>query len=249
MITELVARANAPLGPVGEFSAVGWYSLLAGAGALILLGAGAIAYFQQRRLEPRPPPTLIISRAERAQIRAELTDMARESARLTATARLAAAAAQQARTQREVADRALENAERAYDTAQSDYRSAATAALDRESPNGNGKVVDAGTEREIAQAALGAYRRGDITVEDLRRVWFTASGWDAGREQVEHDLLRRRSAELAARRAYHMAVTTARIARRAEEISEVAAKALQSEATAAAIELARAQRAERHRNL
>src|SRR5262249_3820023 len=59
--------------------------------------------------------------------------------------------------------------------------------------------------RDLSRAALTAYRRGDLSVEQLRDVLRHFSGWDSRREQHERQMLRRRAAERAAHRRYDMA--------------------------------------------
>ncbi len=89
-------------------------------------------------------------------------------------------------------------------------------------------------QRDISMAARAAYKRGDITVEELRAVWQTVEGWDQEREEREQELLRLRAEEKEAWRRYHVATHAERSARRAVELAEVAARALIEEATDAA---------------
>lgn len=89
-------------------------------------------------------------------------------------------------------------------------------------------------QRDISMAARAAYKRGDITVEELRAVWQTVEGWDQEREEREQELLGLRAEEKEAWRRYHVATHAERSARRAAELAEVAARALIEEATDAA---------------
>jgi hypothetical protein len=251
-------------GPTGHAPAIALWAALFACGCVILLGAAAIAWRQnpdrgRKRTEkpnrrPSPDPrhqpaiphqraprlrqaetsTVGATRKRRATLRAELTESAEEAARLGATARRAEAAAAKARHHTAEAQRALEDAERAYDAAQQAYERAAAEV-------GQLSKVDAPSagERELSRAALGAYRRGDITVEDLQRLWLGASGWDARHEDAEQMLLRLRAHQLEARRTYHMARSVVQQARRAEEVAEVAAKALADEVIQAEQEVAR----------
>jgi len=93
-----------------------------------------------------------------------------------------------------------------------------------------------GDVRDAARAAFAAYRRGDISVEQLRAVFQRFSGWDGGRERYEHELLRRRAAERAARRRYDAAAAAERRAYHRVDIAAVAARALADEAAQAAEE-------------
>jgi hypothetical protein len=96
-------------------------------------------------------------------------------------------------------------------------------------------AVEAG-RRDVARAALAAYRRGDITVEQLRAVYRRFSGWDVGQEHHEHELVRRRAAEREAHRRYHAAAVAERAAYAEADVAVVAAQALAEEAAASAEE-------------
>jgi hypothetical protein len=89
-------------------------------------------------------------------------------------------------------------------------------------------------QREISMAARHAFKRGEITIEELRAVWHKVDGWDQEREDRAHELLRLRAEEKEAWRVYHVAAHTERSARRAVELAEVAARTLIEEATDAA---------------
>jgi hypothetical protein len=207
-----------------------WGALFA-CGCAILLGAAALAWRQKRRegarAGVRPTGT------PRVRLRTELAEAAQEAVTLTATAQQAAVAAEQARCHSEHAQQALEVAERAYEAVQRAYELAAAHVAqlpDMQGGNPGG--------REVARAALAAYRRGDISVEDLRRVWLGASGWDARHEDAERKLLQLRARQLEVRRACYMASTVARLARQAEQVADVAAQALADEAMQAENEVA-----------
>lgn len=90
--------------------------------------------------------------------------------------------------------------------------------------------------REVQRAALGAYRRGDITIEQLRTVYARFSGADGGRERHEREVQRRHAAERAAHRGYVAAAEAERAAYRAADIAVVAAQALAEEAAESAEE-------------
>jgi hypothetical protein len=95
--------------------------------------------------------------------------------------------------------------------------------------------VDA-ERQEVARAALAAYRRGDISVEQLRAVYRQFSGWDGGQERREHELVRRRAAEREAHRRYHAAAVAERAAYADADVAVVAAQALAEEAAESAEE-------------
>jgi hypothetical protein len=90
--------------------------------------------------------------------------------------------------------------------------------------------------RDVARAALAAYRRGDLTVEQLRAVYRRCAGWDGGQERHEHEVVRRRAAEREAHKRYHAAALAERVAYADAEVAVVAAQALADEAAESAEE-------------
>jgi hypothetical protein len=102
---------------------------------------------------------------------------------------------------------------------------------------------------DVARAALAAYRRGGISVEQLRRILRHSSGWNHLHARHEREVLLRRAAEREARRRYHAAAAAERSAYQAVDVATVAARAWADEAAEAAEEarLARAYAAEYRR--
>ncbi|MEU7825100.1 hypothetical protein [Catellatospora sp. NPDC049133] len=98
--------------------------------------------------------------------------------------------------------------------------------------------VTASTEtlREVALAARAAYKRGDLTMEQLRAIWSKVDGWDQSRQDRSHELSRLRAQDAEAARLYHVAASRARNARRAAEVARVSSHALTQEAADAAYE-------------
>jgi hypothetical protein len=94
--------------------------------------------------------------------------------------------------------------------------------------------------RDVERAALAAYRRGDLSTEQLRAVYAKGSGGDADREQYEREVLRRRSAERDAYQRYAAAATEERRAYETADIAVIAAQALAEEAATATEEARRA---------
>jgi hypothetical protein len=90
--------------------------------------------------------------------------------------------------------------------------------------------------REVQRAALAAYRRGDLTTEQLRAVYARFSGSDSGRERHEREVQRRRATEQAAHRAYLSAAAAERAAYQEADVAVVAAQALAEEAAESAEE-------------
>jgi len=213
-----------------ENSGVAVWGALFACGCAILVGAAALAWWQKPSDEPKVP---VPRGSSRVRLQSELAEAARDAETLTATAQLANDAAIRARQQSEHAQHVLEVAERAYEDVGRAYEEAAANAA--RLPD-----VQASTQvgRDVMRAALYAFRRGDISVEDLHRVSLGVSGWDARHEVAEIELLRLRAQQLEARRAYNMAKTVARLARQAERVAEVAAEALADEAMQAENEVA-----------
>ncbi len=126
---------------------------------------------------------------ECATLRSECEQL-RERATQAATA--AAVAAQQAETaqaEHAVAARAAQDARRAHEALVREAAEIASeiAALERMGPTpGNEKL-----QQETSHAAFSAFRRGDISSEQLREVFRRAEGWTP-----EHDRLAKRSADL-----------------------------------------------------
>jgi hypothetical protein len=95
---------------------------------------------------------------------------------------------------------------------------------------------------DVARAALAAYRRGGLSVEQLRQILRHSTGWNQLHARHEREVLLRRAVERDARRRYHAAAAAERSAYQAVDVATVAARAWADEAAAAAEEarLARA---------
>lgn len=90
----------------------------------------------------------------------------------------------------------------------------------------------------MAEAALAAYRRGDLSGEQLWRVWGWGTGWDPVRAERERELLRARAAQREAHLRYRAAASRERAALAGLEVADVQARALAEEAATAADQLA-----------
>jgi hypothetical protein len=99
-----------------------------------------------------------------------------------------------------------------------------------------------GLRSEMARAALAAYRRGGISVEQLREVLRHSVGWDHVHARHDREVLLRRAAHREAHRRYSAATAAERSAYQAVDVARVAAQAWADEAAVAAEEarLARA---------
>jgi hypothetical protein len=89
-------------------------------------------------------------------------------------------------------------------------------------------------QKEISAAARAAYRRGEISVDELKAVWQRVGRWDDSQEDRSHLLSRLRAEEAEAWRRYHAAGFAERTAQRAMELAEAAARALTDDAAEAA---------------
>ncbi|NJC86140.1 hypothetical protein [Planosporangium mesophilum] len=87
---------------------------------------------------------------------------------------------------------------------------------------------------EVARAALAAYRRGGISVEQLRAVLRHTDGWTHVHARHEREVLLRRAAERAAHRRYTAAALAERSAYQAVDVADAAARAWADEAMDAA---------------
>jgi hypothetical protein len=91
-------------------------------------------------------------------------------------------------------------------------------------------------QAEVTRAARSAYRRGEITVDELQAVWHRVGGLDPEWARRAHQLAVVRAAGAAAWRRYELASLAERSARQAADIALVAARALAEEAAQAAAE-------------
>lgn len=199
---------------------LGWLILLGASLALFVLVAAA-AWWQRRRSVPG-----------RARRRAEHAEWHRHAAAVThrwqeADAELAAARAgvETAEQARAEAWRALEEAQSAHDRAECRHREAAERT--------GASAKDQAGQQEVAAAALAAYRRGDLTEEQLWRVWGWGTGWDPELAARERELLAARAARREAHLRYRSAASQERAALAAADVAEIQARALAEEVATA----------------
>jgi hypothetical protein len=189
---------------------------------------------------------LVLTPIERARLRAEAGDLIRQAAATAAAAKRAQSTVEEACATREAAQQAREAAWTAFDAAQRAYEEAlreASALSAKEATRDiePAALADAGEaedddKRELSRAALAAFKRGDISVEDLGAVFRQASGWDPVRELQAREVELRRTAESRARRLYQAAAAAERSAVKAADVATVAAQALAEEAVEVAAE-------------
>jgi hypothetical protein len=245
-----------------ELSPLVVYAVLAGASFVIVLFTGLLAFWLNRRARrarrlqraPVPRPRMPAAAEPVATARVETTidldryrgngngrtpaqtrdDPSGEYALMRAAAARAATVAAQAKHTSAEAANVLDTAERVYEEARRAHAESLTAAPEP------APTAGPQSERDVARAALDAFRRGEITAEELRRVWFGISGWDGRHDEAEREVREFETAEIRARHQYHVALAQARVARQAEYVADTAVRALGAEAAAAAAELAAA---------
>ncbi|MDG4767547.1 hypothetical protein O7632_26155 [Solwaraspora sp. WMMD406] len=243
-----------------------WGLLLACCG--VLLALLALAALADRPPSTRPDRQLLRREADELAAEAAAIAAAAKAARIAAdAARLRSTATGQVRDdawqRQETAGRAYQQALRAARTqppmAAPTKASAASAPVNaapvnaapaaaapaESAPAGSAPMkapADAGSqlERDVSRAALTAYRRGDISVQQLREVWRRAGDPDLGRHERDQTVEQHRRRDRAARREYDAAAAIARRAAEAAWIAELAATALAEEAAAATAEAAEA---------
>ncbi|AVT30429.1 hypothetical protein C6361_14035 [Plantactinospora sp. BC1] len=208
-----------------DLSGIDALSALLIAGGVVLFSLLVLAVVADRPRTPRPDPERLRAAAEELEAYAVATQTdAGRAAAIAAAARVALAEAER---HRDEAWAYQETAEREYDRAWQ-------AVLAGREEASRAPAADTGSDperdRAVGRAALAAYRRGDLSLPQLREVFRRTGNWDPAQEERERllDLARMRLAE--ARRAYDR---TAALARRAEqEVSsaEAAAWELLSEA-------------------
>ncbi|MEV4759632.1 hypothetical protein AB0J86_31675 [Micromonospora sp. NPDC049559] len=210
-------------------------------GALVVLGMLVLAVMADRPARRRPKPE---------QLRAAARAIAAHAAAVQAEAGRAIAVAAEARVAVAVAERSRNEAWAAQEAAERAYQAAMSAALAGRQellelaaaqeaegpPEGAGAGTDGDRERAVSRAALAAYRRGDISVHELREVWRRTGEGDPLQAERERTADRCRMQLSAARRVHDRTAATLRRAEQAARAAEIAAQALKDEARAWAAE-------------
>ena len=196
---------------------IAWLAVFVG--ALLMLGlVGTLAWWQHRREHPPVPA------AERAEL-------ARHAAVVAETAARAVERAATARYRAEQAADAAADAWQEHERVQRAYEEASRASQQAASRRNDGD--DRSGPREVGRAALAAYRRGELSQDQMLRVWRWSSGWDPEQERREHQLAELRAAQREAYLRYRAASAAERVAASQADIAEVAARALADEVAAA----------------
>ncbi|RKR88148.1 hypothetical protein BDK92_2455 [Micromonospora pisi] len=209
--------------------ATGVWALLM-AGGFVVLALLGLAVMTDRARTPRP---------DLEQLRAEADELAVHAAQVGIDAAGAAERAVLARAEVAVAEQARDLAWAAQEAAEQAYDLAWQAAsVGRQAARVTERDETGGADREraVARAALSAYRRGDISVQELREVFRRSGDWDPAQEERERVAEQRRIEQAAARRAHDRAAAGVRRAEQAARVAEVAAEALVDEAAESAAE-------------
>ncbi|MFC3503977.1 hypothetical protein ACFOOK_23820 [Micromonospora krabiensis] len=210
-------------------AAVIWLSLLAVVVvtiAALLLRPGRLGSDAGARIRRAAMP----SQLEFAEEERERTRYAQEVA---VAAERATATAQRRRTEWLAAQEEAETAWRVYEAAEADVRRLAAAAAMPLPTSGRSPAEYAERERYLHRAALDAYWRRELSVEQLSDVFAHRGGWDPRRHPVEQELFLRRAVRdnLFARQ--QAAREREQAAWRSAELAVASARSLREEAFAA----------------
>jgi hypothetical protein len=200
-----------------------WLLLLAASAALFLLVA-VVAWWGHRREVPSKSK----QRAERAAWARHATALAERAQRAVSVAATGRERVEATEAARAATWRALEEIEEAHEKAARKHEEAVR--------RGNLRPRDPSGQREVSHAALGAYRRGDLTKDQLWRVLQWSNGWDPDVDHAERELYRLRAARRAAHQRYRIAADQERAALGAAEVADVQARALSEEVATASEE-------------
>lgn len=203
----------------------------------VLLSVALVALLGLAALGRRHQPTAgRLSVSDYLRLTAEAQELARDATAAAERAQAETTRLARARTRQAQAQQAREAAGHASDEAQRAYHEALTAWRAHEAQRAARVRTpeDDELERTVSRAALGAFRRGDVSVEQLREVFRRTGGWDPVQEQLEYEVGRLRAEALHQHRAYEAAVVAERSADQTVSVTEVAARALVEEAAEAA---------------
>ncbi|MDG4807463.1 hypothetical protein O7634_11950 [Micromonospora sp. WMMD1120] len=212
-----------------SFAAVIWLTLLAVIGVAVsalLLRPGRLRFDPGARIRRAAMP----SDLERAQ---EEREQGRYAQEIAVAAERAGATAQRRRAEWIAAQEAVEAAWEAYEGAEAAVRRLEAARAMPLPQTTRTPAEYADRERYLHRAALDAYWRRELSVEQLSDVFAHRDGWDPRLHPVEQELVLRRAIRdnLAARHA--AAREREQAAWRAAEVAVAAARSLREEAHAA----------------
>ncbi|MGS2615545.1 hypothetical protein ACVCAH_13635 [Micromonospora sp. LZ34] len=206
-----------------------WLSLLGVVAVIVtglLLRPGRLRSDAGARIRQAAMPTQL-------ELAEEERERARYAAEVAVAAERATATAQRRRAEWLAAQEEVEQAWQAYEAAEADVRRLAAAAALPLPRTGRTPAEYADRERFLHRAALDAYWRRELSVEQLSDVFAHRNGWDPRRHPVEQELVLRRAIRdnLLARQ--EAAREREQAAWRAAEVAVAAARSLREEAFAA----------------
>ncbi|PZF91755.1 hypothetical protein [Micromonospora deserti] len=206
-----------------------WLSLLgvvAVAVTGLLLRPGRLRFDAEGRIRRAAMPTEL-------ELAEEKRERARYAEEIAVAAERAATTAQRRRTEWLAAQEAVEAAWQAYEAAEADVHRLAAAAAMPLPRTARTPAEYADRERYLHRAALDAYWRRELSVEQLSDVFAHREGWDPRLHPVEQELVLRRAVRdnLFARQ--QAAREQEQAAWRAAELAAEAARSLRDEAFAA----------------
>ncbi|MEQ4305769.1 hypothetical protein ABNF97_31035 [Plantactinospora sp. B6F1] len=208
-----------------DLSGIDALSALLIAGGVVLFSLLVLAVVADRPRTPRPDPERLRAAVEELEAYAVATQT--EAGRAAAIAAAARVSLAEAERHRDEAWAHQEAAEREYDRAWQAVLAGREAAAG--APTG-GSGPDPERDRAVARAALAAYRRGDLSLSQLREVFRRTGNWDPAQEERERRLDLARMCLAEARRGYDRAAARARRAEQEARTAEAAAWELLSEA-------------------
>jgi hypothetical protein len=167
-------------------------------------------------------------------LRAQARELSAHAERAAQRAERATAAVEEARQRYADAEARRAAIEADYDAAQVAYAAALRAVQAGRAEPPTPEQRD--RKHEVSSAALAAYRRGELSVDQLRAVFARAGDWDPAQEAREREAERLAAYEGSVRRAYDIALAEVRVAGERLHVAEVAAEATTQEAVDAAVE-------------
>jgi hypothetical protein len=205
------------------------------AGGAALLAAIGVVGWMHRAGDAGPLDESVDEPAEPlTDARAEAGELARYATDAAARAERATIEAEAARERYAAAEAERARIEAEYDAARDAYAQALRAV--QAGRAGAPTPDEEQRDRQVTKAALAAYRRKELSVDQLRSVFSRSGQWDPAQLDREREAERRSVEESRVRRAYDRAVAGVIRASDGLHVAEVAATAYTQEAVDAAVE-------------
>lgn len=199
---------------------IGWLAML-GVAVVLLACVASLVWWQRWRARPSAGA----HRAALAEARRHAATVAARTAQADRALAQARARVREVEQEQAAAWRELEHSRHAHDEAARTHRAAARQRA--------GRLADPGSGQDLTHAAFAAYRRGDLSPEQLVSVSQLATGWDPELHRQERELTRLRVRLRDALLRYRTAASRGRAAREQRDIAEVEVRALAEEAAEA----------------